>query len=50
MTATATPPFTEHLAQQLADVRKTGLFKGERPITTPQEARIAVQGDRKSVV
>ena len=32
----------EHLAGELAGIRKSGLYKGERVITTPQRARIGV--------
>ncbi len=33
--------FQEHLAQQLADIRKAGLFKSERVIASHQKAHIA---------
>jgi glycine C-acetyltransferase len=32
----------EHLARGLAEIRESGLYKGERVITTPQGARIGV--------
>ena len=32
----------EHLAAELAGIRQSGLYKGERVITTPQQARIGV--------
>jgi len=32
----------EHLAGELAGIRESGLYKGERVITTPQRARIGV--------
>jgi glycine C-acetyltransferase len=34
----------EHLAQQLRGIREAGLFKGERIITSPQQARVSVLG------
>ena len=40
---------TKHLQQQLDEIRAAGLFKGERVITTPQDARIRV-GDGQSVL
>lgn len=36
--------FQEHVAGQLAQIEADGLLKGERVITTPQNARIEVQG------
>jgi glycine C-acetyltransferase len=33
----------QHLAQQLAEIRAAGLFKGERVITSPQRAHIGVR-------
>ena len=38
-----------HLRQQLDEIRAAGLFKGERVITSPQDARIRV-GDDQSVL
>ncbi len=32
----------EHLAAELDAIRQSGLYKGERVITTPQKARIGV--------
>jgi glycine C-acetyltransferase len=32
----------QHLTNQLADIRKQGLYKSERTITTPQSARVSV--------
>jgi glycine C-acetyltransferase len=32
----------EHLADQLRQIRQSGLFKGERIITSPQQARVGV--------
>src|SRR5687767_14939528 len=34
--------FRQHLEKQLADIRAAGLYKNERVITTPQDARIRV--------
>jgi glycine C-acetyltransferase len=39
--------FQEHLAGQLDEIRSAGLWKAERVIQTPQNARIGVPGDRK---
>ena len=39
----------QHLANQLVEVREKGLFKPERVITTPQDARIRV-GDGQPVL
>jgi glycine C-acetyltransferase len=36
--------FQQHLEKQLADIRAAGLYKGERVITSPQDARIHVAG------
>ncbi len=40
-------PFHDHLRQQLADIRAAGLYKNERVITTPQDARIRVADGRE---
>ncbi len=40
-------PFQEHLATQLAGIRAAGLYKNERVITTPQDARIRVADGRE---
>jgi len=37
----------QHLATQLADIRAAGTWKGERVITTPQSAHIAVAGGQQ---
>ena len=34
--------FQQHIEKQLADIRAAGLYKNERVITTPQDARIRV--------
>jgi glycine C-acetyltransferase len=34
----------QHLATQIDEIRQAGLFKGERVLSTPQQARVAVQG------
>ncbi len=34
----------QHLASQLDEIRKAGLFKGERVLSTPQRADVGVQG------
>ncbi len=39
--------YQDHLAKQLADIRAAGLYKGERIITTPQDAHIGVTGGRE---
>jgi glycine C-acetyltransferase len=39
----------EQLAQQLDDIRQSGLYKSERVITTPQDARVKV-GDGDAVL
>src|SRR5262245_25995079 len=36
--------FREHLEKQLADLRAAGLYKTERVLTTPQDARVRVLG------
>ncbi len=36
----------QHLAEQLAQIRAAGLFKGERVLTTPQQARVGVLGGK----
>jgi glycine C-acetyltransferase len=36
----------EHIAAELQGIREAGLFKGERVITSPQEAHIKVSGGR----
>ncbi len=37
----------EHLARQLGEIRRAGLHKGERVITTPQDSRVRVQDGRQ---
>ena len=39
--------FQDHLRQQLAEVRAAGLYKSERVISTPQNARIRVADGRE---
>ena len=39
-----TPEFRDHLAATLAEIESSGLLKSERPIESPQNARIKVQG------
>ena len=34
----------QHLATQIDEIRKAGLFKGERVLTSPQQAHVGVQG------
>ena len=41
--------FQEHLDNQLADIRRSGLFKTERVIASPQQARVKV-GDRAGLL
>jgi glycine C-acetyltransferase len=36
-----------HIVEELKQIEESGLYKGERIITSPQNARIVVQGDRK---
>src|ERR1700739_1855796 len=38
--------FKEHLSAQLAELKKNGLYKSERTITTPQGARVQVNGGK----
>ncbi len=40
-------PFQDHLRTQLADIRAAGLYKNERVIVTPQNARIRVADGRE---
>jgi glycine C-acetyltransferase len=42
--------FRDHVSRQLADIRAGGLYKSERVITTPQDARIAVAGRDRPVL
>jgi glycine C-acetyltransferase len=37
------PPSQQHFGEQLALIRQEGLFKGERILTTPQSAHVAVR-------
>ncbi len=39
--------FTEHLAGELDDIRRQGLFKAERAISTPQRAHIRIAGGQE---
>lgn len=39
--------FKEHLARQLDDVRSQGLWKSERNIESPQDARVQLSGSRQ---
>src|SRR5882762_8017690 len=41
--------FKQHLAQQLEEIRRAGLYKSERTITTPQDAHVRV-GDGQPVL
>ena len=43
-------PFREHVAARIAGIRDAGLYKSERVITTPQDARIGVAGDEQQVL
>jgi len=38
-------PIQDHLRDALADIREQGLFKGERVLTGPQQARVDVEPD-----
>lgn len=39
-------PLKEHLAKQLDEIRSAGLYKPERVLASPQQARVGVQGGR----
>src|SRR3954466_797058 len=39
--------FDQHLANTLAEIRSQGLYKTERIITTPQDAKIGISGGRR---
>src|SRR3954462_9885368 len=41
------PAFDQQLANTLAEIRSQGLYKTERIITTPQDAKIGVSGGRR---
>jgi len=41
--------FKQHLAQQLEEIRRAGLYKSERTISTPQDAHVRV-GDGQPVL
>lgn len=41
------PPSQQHFGEQLALIRQEGLFKGERVLTTPQSAHVAVREGRE---
>src|SRR3954453_11810622 len=43
------PEFAQQLSQTLEEIKKQGLFKTERIITTPQDAHIAVAGGRRGL-
>ena len=38
--------FQQHVNDQIAQIRSAGLFKGERVLTTPQQARVGVLGGK----
>jgi glycine C-acetyltransferase len=38
--------FQQYIADQVAQIRAAGLFKGERVLTTPQQARVGVLGGK----
>lgn len=38
--------FTEHLSRQLDEIRASGLFKGERILSSPQQPEATVQGGK----
>ncbi len=42
--------FQAHLSTQLGEIRSAGLYKSERIITTPQDARIEVAGGERPVL
>lgn len=39
--------FTDHLQTQLTELQATGLYKKEREITSPQDAKITITGGKK---
>jgi glycine C-acetyltransferase len=39
--------FKNHLTEQIGEIRKSGLYKDERIITSPQSSRITVAGGRE---
>src|SRR3954468_812438 len=41
------PAFDQQLANTLAEIRSQGLYKTERIITTPQDAKIGISGGRR---
>ena len=43
------PAFLNTLADETESLKPAGLFKAERVITTPQDAAISIQGDRKVI-
>jgi glycine C-acetyltransferase len=42
--------FRDHIASQLQEIRSAGLYKAERVITSPQDARIEVAGQPRPVI
>ena len=40
--------FRKHLQQELEGIRNAGLYKTERIITSPQNAKIEVKGESRS--
>jgi len=42
--------FCDHVASQLQEIRSAGLYKAERIITSPQDARIEVAGQPRPVI
>src|SRR5688500_9292135 len=38
--------FTDHLSQQLSEIRAAGLYKAERIITSPQHPHLKIAPDR----
>src|ERR1044071_6531258 len=41
------PAFDQQLANTLAEIRSQGLYKTERIITTPQDAKVGISGGRR---
>lgn len=41
--------FLEHLAAQTETLQRTGLFKQERTITSPQQAVVTIEGGREVI-
>ena len=49
-TRRASSAFSEHLKNNLKDIKEAGLYKTERIITSPQEASITIKGKQEPVI